>query len=159
MTNNPYQTPSSKLTEAHAHTTAHSIKPFMVTLVLIGITIVVAIILTVVEAVLNLDRIPGTQFISTFVPAYGTGYYFANKYGGFMPRKTRIMALVYLFIISVIITAPIVWFIMPEILSAIGGFKAWMWLVMVAVIIISFLMSYAFIYLGEKTTLKQKSLG
>lgn len=159
MEKNPYESPSAKLTNGKAiH--PEDIKPWRVTLVLIGLTLLVGVVMVMIEHLLKIDEIPGSQFISSFIPAYITGAYFANKYGDFMTRKTRMTAMGYVFALSLIIILPVMYFLFPEAKSLLTESPVWIWGMMVVVLLISFIASYAFIYLGEKTVIdanKKKS--
>lgn len=153
--NNPYQTPNADLTHRQGEQNVSSVSAFTVTGLIVAITIVVALLLTGIEALLGMDELPGTQFISTFIPAAGAGYYLANKHGAFMPRRTRLLAVVYLFLLSAAFAAFMFTLVAPEILASLSSMGAWIWLIVFAAVAITFLATYAFIYLGEKTALQQ----
>jgi len=118
-------------------------------------SIIFGIILFVVEYIIGTE-VPGVGMFSTIFPAMLTGLYFGSKRGEYIQTKTRWLALVIWIAISFIYAFTVFYYYefsfteLGDILSDLGWFS----LIILVVLVLAFLASYAAFKFGEKTGIK-----
>jgi len=129
-----------------------------VSLTLCLASIVFGVILYVVEYIVGseISEISGNSVLSTIMPAMVTGMYFGSKQGLYLPSKTRWAALA-LWIAASFVYAAVVFyyydFSLAD-LSAMINELGWFSLIILVVLVLAFLASYAAFKFGEKTGIK-----
>jgi len=126
-----------------------------VSLTLCLASIVFGVILYLIEYIVG-SEISGNSVLSTIMPAMLTGMYFGSKQGLYLPSKTRWAALA-LWIAASFVYAAVVFyyydFSLAD-LSAMINELGWFSLIILAVLVLAFLASYAAFKFGEKTGIK-----
>ena len=126
-----------------------------VSLTLCLASIVFGVILYLIEYIVG-SEISGNSVLSTIMPAMLTGMYFGSKQGLYLPSKTRWAALA-LWIAASFVYAAVVFyyydFSLAD-LSAMINELGWFSLIILVVLVLAFLASYAAFKFGEKTGIK-----
>lgn len=152
MENNPYESAQANL-QSDIQQSVSPVSPWAVTGFMFLVSIAFGLIIAAVEAVIG-RSIPGLSFISTALPAYAAGTYFARKHGLYMPKRTRILSVVFMFLISLLITLPVLYFL--DVMSMVGSLGMIFWIILLVILPLLFAVSYYCIYLGEKMVLEKK---
>lgn len=153
MENNPYQSPQSNLQLDSQQLTYSTVNPWAVAGFMLLVSIAFGIVVAVIESIIG-KSIPGLSFISTALPSYAAGTFFARKHQLYMPKRTRILAVVYLFLITLLIMLPILF--MFDVMSLAGGLGMVFWIILLVLLPLICAVSYFCIYWGEKMVLDKK---
>ena len=119
-------------------------------------SIIFAVILLIVEYIVG-SKVPAIGVLNTIFPVMLTGLYFGSKSGEYIASRTRWLALIFWVTVIFIYYIAMSYYFeirLDKIFNRLFNELGWYSLIILAVVIIAFLISYPFLKLGEKIGIK-----
>jgi len=127
--------------------------PFVVALLIVGVSIVIGAILGGIEFLLGIT-LPANTFLSTIIPALIVGMYYGKKRQDYFPRSFRIKVILIWLAIGVVLAAVAFFFIIGSGLLEGMGSNAMFIGIFVGMILLGTLFTYFALMFGEKLGIK-----